>query len=100
MRGRQGSVETTEDLPIYPIRTAAALTDVPARRIRSWENEYRLLRPARSRGGHRLYSTRDIRLIRRIRHLIEVEGMSLQGIRAWLEERPELQADGKIPQPA
>ena len=93
-------METTEDLPIYPIRTAAALTDVPARRIRSWEGEYRLLRPARSRGGHRLYSPRDIRLIRRIRHLIEVEGMSLQGIRAWLEERPELPADGKIPKHA
>ncbi len=52
-----------EDLPIYPIRTAAALTGVPTRQIRSWEGEDGLLRPARTQGGHRLYSTRDTRLI-------------------------------------
>ncbi len=85
-----------EDLPVYPIRTAAALTGVPARRIRSWEAEYQLLHPARTKGGHRLYSTRDVRLIQRIRHLLEVEGMSPQGIRAWIETHPELRAGEQL----
>jgi DNA-binding transcriptional MerR regulator len=73
-----------DDLPIYPIRTVASLTGVDARRLRSWESEYHLLEPARSKGGHRLYSPRDLRLVHLIRRLVDQEGMSLQGIKAFL----------------
>ena len=86
-----------EDLPIYPIRTAAALTGVPARRIRSWEVEYRLLTPARTRGGHRLYSSRDVALIKRIRHLMETEGVPPRGIKARLESQPGARVEAKAP---
>jgi MerR family transcriptional regulator/heat shock protein HspR len=86
-----------EDLPIYPIRTAAALTGVPARRIRSWEVEYRLVSPARTRGGHRLYSSRDIALIRRIRHLMEAESVPPRGIKARLESQSGARVEAKAP---
>jgi hypothetical protein len=79
------TVQTPDDLPLYPIRTAAQLTGVDARRLRSWESEYHLLQPARTRGGHRLYSASDLRLILEIKRLVDQEGMSLQGIKAWLE---------------
>lgn len=82
-----------DDLPIYPIRTVASLTGVDARRLRSWESEYHLLEPARSKGGHRLYSPRDLRLVHLIRRLVDQEGMSLQGIKAFLAAQPDL-ADG------
>ncbi|MDQ7819451.1 MAG: MerR family transcriptional regulator [Armatimonadota bacterium] len=80
------------DLPIYPIRTVARLTGVDARRIRAWESQYGLLRPARTRGGHRLFSQRDLELIRRIKRLIDEEGLRLQGVRLLLEA--EAAADG------
>lgn len=94
-------METPDDLPIYPIRTVAQLSGVDARRLRSWESEYHLLQPARTRGGHRLYSARDLRLIQQIRRLVDEEGMSLQGIKAWLtapnradeKDRPEAAAE-------
>lgn len=73
------------DLPIYPIRTVARLTGVDARRIRAWESQYGLLRPARTRGGHRLFSQRDLDLIKRIKRLIDEEGLRLQGVRLLLE---------------
>lgn len=73
------------DLPIYPIRTVARLTGIDARRIRAWESQYGLLRPARTRGGHRLFSQRDLELIRRIKRLIDEEGLRLQGVRLLLE---------------
>jgi len=76
------------NLPIYPIRTAAALTGVEPRRLRMWEVEYHLLQPARTRGHHRLYSMQDLELIRQIRRLIEEQGMSLQGVGAWLAAQP------------
>lgn len=82
------ALEAPDDLPIYPIRTIAQLSGVDARRLRSWEAEYQLLHPARTRGGHRLYSARDLRLIQEIRRLVDEEGMSLQGIRGWLAAQP------------
>jgi DNA-binding transcriptional MerR regulator len=85
-----GAVVTQDDLPIYPIRTVASLTGVDARRLRSWESEYHLLEPARSKGGHRLYSPRDLRLVHLIRRLVDQEGMSLQGIKAFLAAQPDL----------
>jgi MerR family transcriptional regulator, light-induced transcriptional regulator len=97
-------VKTSDDLPIYPIRTVASLSGVDARRLRSWEVEYQLLRPARTKGGHRLYSTRDLRLVQCIRRLVEEEGMSLQGVRAWLAAQPDLDGAatprGRAPEPA
>jgi MerR family transcriptional regulator, light-induced transcriptional regulator len=100
-------VKSSDDLPIYPIRTVASLSGVDARRLRSWEVEYQLLRPARTKGGHRLYSTRDLRLVQCIRRLVEEEGMSLQGVRAWLAAQPEFEEAaagagprGRAPEPA
>jgi DNA-binding transcriptional MerR regulator len=79
-----------DDLPIYPIRTVASLTGVDARRLRSWESEYHLLEPARSKGGHRLYSPKDLQLVHLIRRLVDQEGMSLQGIKAYLAAQQEM----------
>ena len=97
-------MKTSDDLPIYPIRTVASLSGVDARRLRSWEVEYQLLRPARTKGGHRLYSTRDLRLVQNIRRLVEEEGMSLQGVRAWLAAQPDLDGPttsrARAPEPA
>ncbi len=76
---------TPSDLPIYPIRTVAHLAGVDARRIRAWETQYGLLRPARTKGGHRLFSQRDVDLLRRIKRLIDEEGLRLQGVRLLLD---------------
>jgi DNA-binding transcriptional MerR regulator len=81
------------DLPIYPIRTVARLSGVDARRIRAWESQYGLLRPARTRGGHRLFSQQDIDRIRRIRQLIDEEGLRLQGVRLLLEAESAANGD-------
>ncbi len=82
-------MQTGEDVPIYKIRTVSALTGVPARRIRNWETEYKLLRPARTKGGHRLYSIGDVKRLRDIRRLTQEDGMSLQAVRSWLNAQPE-----------
>lgn len=67
-------MQTGDDVPIYRIRTASALTGVPARQIRIWETKYELLRPARTKGGHRLYSIQDVKRLRDIRRLVKEEG--------------------------
>lgn len=49
----------------YPIGMVATLTGLPVDVIRAWERRYGLPRPARTTGGHRLYSPRDVALLRR-----------------------------------
>lgn len=49
----------------YPIGMVATLTGLPPDIIRVWERRYGLPQPARSAGGHRLYSPRDVALLRR-----------------------------------
>jgi DNA-binding transcriptional MerR regulator len=49
----------------YPIGMVATLTGLPADVIRAWERRYGLPRPARTVGGHRLYSPREVALLRR-----------------------------------
>ncbi len=80
-------IQTADDVPIYRIQTVSALTGIPARRIRSWETDYELLRPARTKGGHRLYSAREVERLRDIRRLVAEEGMSLLAVKSWLEAK-------------
>ncbi len=94
--GTDGAMQTGEDVPIYRIRTASVLTGVPARRIRRWEIEHELLCPARTKGGHRLYSIRDVKRLRDIRRLLTEEGMSLQAVGARLKAQPNGQPTGRL----
>jgi len=77
-------MQTVEDVPIYRIQTVSALTGIPARRIRGWDG---LVHAARTKGGQRLYSTRDVKLLRKILHLVADEGMSLQAVKSRFEAK-------------
>jgi DNA-binding transcriptional MerR regulator len=76
-----------KEAPIYPIRTVAQLTGVNPRRIRAWEEQYHLITPARTGGGHRLFSEEDVDRIRWIKAMVD-RGMSLKGIQRLVEAPP------------
>lgn len=76
-----------EDLPLYPIRTVARLTRINARTLRSWESKYSLVKPARSPGGHRLYSENDVKTVLEVKAMIYEKGMSTLGVENMLAER-------------
>ncbi len=82
--------------PIYPIRTVAHLSGVNPRRIRAWEDQYNLVSPARTGGGHRLYSEEDVERIRWVKAMVD-RGMSLKGIQRLVEgpQAVELAAEGR-----
>ncbi len=82
---KTAEASSVDNLPIFPIRTAARLTGVKARRIRGWESQHGLIQPARTRSGHRLFSRRDLELITHIRRMIDDEGLPLQSVRLLLQ---------------
>jgi DNA-binding transcriptional MerR regulator len=52
------------DKPIYNLKVALRETEIKADVLRAWERRYGLPKPQRSHGGHRLYSERDIAIIK------------------------------------
>lgn len=68
-----GQFSTT---PVFNTKAVALETDVPADTFRAWERRYGIPRPQRTAGGHRLYSERDIAVIRWLRDRT-AEGMNI-----------------------
>ncbi len=68
---------------LYIISVAAELAGVHAQTLRIYERKG-LIEPARTQGGSRRYSDRDIQLLHRIQELTN-EGVSLTGVRKILE---------------
>src|SRR5690349_18213789 len=62
--------------PVFNTKAVARETGVPADTFRAWERRYGMPQPQRTPGGHRLYSERDIAVIRWLRDRTE-EGMNI-----------------------
>ncbi len=77
-----------EERALYIISVAAELAGVHAQTLRIYERKG-LIEPARTEGGSRRYSERDIELLQRIQQLT-AEGVSLAGVRHVLDLETEL----------
>ena len=60
-------LEQFSTAPVFNTKAVARDTGVPADTFRAWERRYGVPRPQRTPGGHRLYSERDIAIIRWLR---------------------------------
>ncbi len=52
--------------------------------LRFWETEFPMLKPVKSRSGHRLYRRQDVETILAIRRLLYEEGFTIEGARKQL----------------
>ena len=76
------------DRGVYVISVAAELAGVHPQTLRIYERRG-LLDPARTGGGSRRYSQRDIERLRRIHRLTEA-GLNLAGVKAVMELEDEV----------
>ena len=72
-----------DSVPRYVISIAAEILNMQAYTLRYYE-KIGIVEPYRSRGNIRLYSDRDIELIRRIKSLVEDMGINLAGVEVIL----------------
>lgn len=80
----------------FSIREVSHLCAVPASVLRYWEGEFSQLKPTKQSGNRRLYQRKDIQLIREIRHLLYLEGYTIEGARLRLSNKLEpVQTSGK-----
>ncbi|MSO78468.1 MAG: MerR family transcriptional regulator [Acidimicrobiia bacterium] len=82
------SERSQQERALYIISVAAELAGVHAQTLRIYERKG-LIEPARTQGGSRRYSERDIQLLQRIQELTN-EGVGLMGVRKILELEDDL----------
>ena len=87
--GEDASVEIAEDKPLYVISVAAELVDMHPQTLRLYERKG-LIEPSRSAGKTRLYSQRDIELLKEIRRITQELGVNLAGVEEIIKLRREL----------
>jgi MerR family transcriptional regulator/heat shock protein HspR len=78
-----------EDRPRYMISVAAQLVGMHPQTLRLYEAK-RLVRPARTPGGTRLYSDADIARLRLVQRLTTELGLNLAGVEHVLRLEDEL----------
>jgi MerR family transcriptional regulator, light-induced transcriptional regulator len=83
----------------YRIHVAAELSGVRVELIRAWERRHGVLVPRRTAAGYRVYTDRDVALLRRLKQLTE-EGVSISEAAAMVPRLlEELDATRALPEP-
>ena len=91
------SLADLPDTPHYTIKHVCAQTGIQAVTLRAWERRYRVLKPERTAGNYRLYSERDVALLRWLKHQVDTgtvisrAAAELEALRqagAWPEAMP------------
>ncbi len=81
------------DIPTFNLKAVVRETGLKPDTIRAWERRYGVPRPRRTSGGHRLYSQRDIDLLKWM-NARQHEGLSIsRSVELW----KGLEAEGKDP---
>jgi DNA-binding transcriptional MerR regulator len=80
----------------YKIGEACKSLGIQPYVLRYWETEFPALAPSKSRSGQRVYSEKELEIIRRIKELLYDEGYTIAGAKKKLEA--EL-ASGSLSEP-
>ncbi|MFC4529805.1 heat shock protein transcriptional repressor HspR [Sphaerisporangium dianthi] len=75
--------DLSDDTPVYVISVAAQLSGLHPQTLRQYDR-LGLVSPGRTAGRGRLYSTRDIVMLREVQRLSQEEGINLAGIKRIL----------------
>jgi DNA-binding transcriptional MerR regulator len=76
------------DRPVYSISAVARMLDVPVATLRTWEDRYGQVVPARNASGHRLFSRAQVEQLRFVRAQMS-QGATVADAHRLLAERTE-----------
>ena len=82
---------STAQAALFGISVAAEMAGMHAQTLRTYDR-IGLVKPARTSGGGRRYSDRDVDLLREVQRLSQDEGVNLAGIKRIIELTTEVEA--------
>lgn len=82
------SLDQTEITKLYySIGEVAEMFDVNPSLIRFWEKEFSGIKPKKNKKGNRLFTAKDIGVLKQIYQLVKEEGYTLEGAKARLKSK-------------
>ena len=75
--------------PAFRAQEVCEIAEVQPYVLRGWEAEFPDLGVAKAPNGPRVYRRADVERVLKLKHLIQVEGLTLAGARRRLEEQDE-----------
>ncbi len=94
-RSTVGSISELSDAPKYNIKAVCLQTGIRPVTLRAWERRYKLLNPHRTRSNYRLYSERDLAILRWLKNRVD-SGLPISTVATELAEMRRL---GDWPEP-
>jgi MerR family transcriptional regulator, light-induced transcriptional regulator len=88
--------------PLYNIKAVVQATNISPSTLRAWERRYNMCQPQRSDSGYRLYSDRDIAIIRWLKAQVDA-GISISQAVTWLQSLMDESTNGNsvaLPDPS
>lgn len=70
----------------YYIKQVSKLLDIPPHILRYWEKQLNL-KIMRDRKGNRIYTDKDIEILKNVRTLIYKDGLKIKGVKKKLKEK-------------
>ena len=70
----------------YNIDEVSQIVGEPKHTIRFWENRISKLKIIRTHSGHRLYDYENLLLLKKIKELLEVQKLTLDGVNNYLSK--------------
>lgn len=86
---------SNQDEPVYSIGVVARMTGIPEPTLRVWERRYAFPQAARTPGGHRLYSQRDVVRLQWVKERVDAGTQISQAIQAL----QHVEQEGQPPSP-
>lgn len=68
------------------ISEVAVELDLPQHVLRFWETKFLSIQPLKRGGGRRYYRPEDVKLLRRIRDLLHLDGYTIKGVQKLLRQ--------------
>lgn len=62
----------------YKIGEVSEILNIPITTLRFWEREFTVIKPRRTQGGKRMYTSDDMEKIKMVWYLVKERGMKLQ----------------------
>lgn len=71
----------------YSITEVSEMFELNASTLRFWEKEFDILKPTKNKKGNRLFTQKDIDLLRKIVELVKQKGYTIQGAKDQLKNK-------------
>lgn len=70
----------------YKIGEVSKMLDLPASTLRYWENQFKQLKPVKSTGGQRFYTSKHIYILEQLKDMLHNERYTIEGAKQRLKE--------------